>query len=224
MSTHTYQLLALGLGVSLLGAPVLLITVRRINVNPLGLPVRLALWVLAGVACGIAALAGESWSDLLGLKVPSWQTALGAAAATLAVLLAWPLIQYVQREAGGSLVTQNVVFQKIVALPLTYRLFLVATAAITEEILYRGFAIGVGKAFLGNTLEAATLSVVIFTVTHFRWGFGHMLSVLWTALALTSLFVVTGDLLACIVAHGIIDTVGVVITPAIMARRSRAIG
>jgi membrane protease YdiL (CAAX protease family) len=53
-----------------------------------------------------------------------------------------------------------------------------ATAAVTEEILYRGFAIGIGKAFLGNTLEAATLSVVIFTVTHFRWGFSHMLSVL----------------------------------------------
>jgi membrane protease YdiL (CAAX protease family) len=218
-----YQWLALGLAVSLLGAPILLITVRLKNVDPLGLPVRLTLWVLAAVVGGIAVLAGESWSHSLGLTVPNWHAVLGAAAAILAVLPAWPLLQRVQRKAGGGLVTENVVFQKIVAQPLAYRLFLIATAAVTEEILYRGFAIGIGKVLLGNTLEAATLSVVTFTLTHFRWGLSHLLSVLWAALAFTCLFVVTGDLLACIVAHGAIDTLGLVIAPALMAGRKRAI-
>jgi CAAX prenyl protease-like protein len=224
MPSHTYQLLALGLAVSLLGAPILLITVKLMDANSLALPVRLALWLLAGVVYAIAQLAGEPWSLLMGLRVPGWHTVLGAAAATTAVLLAWPLLQYVQRNAGGSLIMENTVFRKIVALPLAYRLFLVATAAVTEEILYRGFGVGIGKVVLGNTLEAATLSAVIFTVTHFRWGLSHMLSVLWTALALTSLFVVTDDLLACIMAHGALDTVGLVIAPAVMARRGRAIG
>jgi hypothetical protein len=145
MSVRTYELLALGLAVSLLGAPILLTTARLFHVNPVGLPVRLALWALAGVVCGIAMLAGESWSDSLGLRVPSWQMLLGAATATFAVLLAWPFLQYIQRKARGNLVTDNVVFRKIVALPLAYRLFLVVTAAVTEEILYRGFAIGIGK-------------------------------------------------------------------------------
>jgi membrane protease YdiL (CAAX protease family) len=224
MSAHIHQLLAFGLAVALLGAPVLLLTVKLVGGNPLGLPVRLALWVLAGIACEIAVLANEPWSQLLGLRVPSWQTFVGAAAATCAVLAAWPFLQYIQREAGGISVTQNLVFQKIVALPLTYRLFLVATAAVTEEILYRGFAIGIGKGFLGNTLEAATISVVIFTVTHYGWGLSHMLSVLWAALAFTSLYIVTGDLLACIVAHGAIDAIGLVIAPAAMARRRSAKG
>jgi len=219
MSTPIYQWLALGLAISLLGAPILLIAVRLKNVDPLGLPVRLTLWVLAGVVWGIAVLAGESWSRSLGLRVPGWHAVLGAAAATFAVLPAWPLLQFIQRKAGGRLFAENVVFQKIVALPLAYRLFLIATAAVTEEILYRGFAIGIGQALLGNTPAAATLSVVIFTVTHFRWGLSHLLSVLWAALAFTCLFVVTGDLLACIMAHAAIDTVGLVIAPALMAHR-----
>jgi membrane protease YdiL (CAAX protease family) len=209
---------------SLLGAPILLITVRLINADPLGLPVRLTLWALAGVVCRIAVLAGGSWSRSLGLTAPGWHAVVGAAAATFAVLPAWPLLQHIQRKSGGRLVTENVVFQKIVALPLVYRLFLVATAAVTEEILYRGFAIGIGKVLLGNTLEAAALSVVIFTVTHFRWGLSHLLSVLWAALVFTCLFVVTGDLLACIVAHGAIDTVGLVIAPALMAHRKTLTG
>jgi hypothetical protein len=163
VSTHTHQLLALGLAVSLFGAPLLLITVRRIDTNPLGLPVRLALWVLAGLVCAIAVLASEPWSVLLGLRVPGWRTVLGAAAAAIAVLSSWPFLQYLQRTAGGSWIMANAVFRRIIALPLAYRLFLVATAAVTEEIFYRGFAIGIGKVVLGNTLEAATLSVVIFT-------------------------------------------------------------
>jgi hypothetical protein len=224
MSAHTHQLLALGLAVSLFGAPLLLIAVKLIDINSLGLPVRLALWALAGVVCAIAVLASAPWSLLMGLRVPGWRTVLGAGAATIAVLSAWPLLQSMQRSAAGSLIMENAVFQRIIALPVAYRLFLVVTAAVTEEILYRGFAIGIGKVVLGNTLEAATLSVVIFTGTHFRWGLSHMLSVLWTALALTSLFVVTEDLRACIIAHGAIDAVGLVLAPAVMAHRGRAIG
>jgi hypothetical protein len=224
MSAHPHQLLALGLAVSLLGAPLLLIAVKLSDINSLGLSVRLALWALAGAVCAIAVLASEPWSLLMGLRVPSWRTVLGAGAATIAVVSAWPFLQSIQRNAGGRWIMANAVFQRIVALPVAYRLFLVATAAVTEEILYRGFAVGIGKVVLGNTLEAATLSVVIFTVTHFRWGLSHMLSVLWTALALTSLFVVTEDLLACIIAHGTIDAVGLVIAPAVMVHRGRAIG
>jgi hypothetical protein len=160
------------------------------RINPLGLPARLALWVLAGLVCAIAVVASEPWSLLMGLRVPDWRTVLGAAAATVAVLSAWPVLQYMQRTAGGTWIMANAVFRRIIALPLAYRLFLVATAAVTEEIFYRGFAVGIGK----------------------------------VVLALTSLFVVTEDLLACMMAHGAIDTVGLVIAPAVKAHRGRAVG
>jgi membrane protease YdiL (CAAX protease family) len=221
MFTDTHLLLAFGLGVSLFGAPFLLLVVKLTDGNPLGLPVRLALWCLAGVVCGIAMLANETWSHLLGLRVPSWQTVFGAAAASLAVLTAWPLLQYLQGRMGGVPITQNALFQKIAVLPVPYRIFLVTTAAVTEEILYRGFAIGIGSSLLGSTWVAVILSIVIFTITHFRWGLTHMLSVLWAGLAFTSLFVVTGDLVACMVAHAAMDAVGLIIAPIAMAHRSR---
>jgi membrane protease YdiL (CAAX protease family) len=222
MTTHTYQLLVLGLTLSLLGAPTLLILAEFLDWNSLGLPVRLALWTLAGIVCGITALAHEPWSYLLGPRGLSWRTVIAAVAATFTMLAVWPLLQYIQRKLGGISVEQNTVFQTIVALPLAYRLFLIVTAALTEEILYRGFAIGIGKTILSGTLAASTVSVVIFTVSHFRWGLSHMLSVLWAAVVFTILFVVTGDLLACIVAHASIDAVGLVIAPAVMAGRRRA--
>jgi membrane protease YdiL (CAAX protease family) len=222
MSNHTYLLLALGFAASLLGAPILLVTVKLAGGNQLGLAARLALWALAGAVCGIALLAGAPWSHLVGLRVPSWQTLRGAAAATVAVLAAWPLLQYVQGRLGGVSITQNPAFQKIAVLSVSYRIFLVITAAVTEEVLYRGFAIGVGSILLGNPLVAATLSIVIFTSAHFRWGLGHMLSVFWVALVFTTLFVVTGDLWACIAAHAASDATGLLIAPAMMARRNRA--
>lgn len=95
------RLLTFGLAAALLGAPILLVTVKLVGGNQLGLAARLALWALAGAVCGIALLAGAPWSHLVGLRVPNWQTLLGAAAATVAVLAAWPLLQYVQGRLGG---------------------------------------------------------------------------------------------------------------------------
>jgi membrane protease YdiL (CAAX protease family) len=176
------------------------------------------------LVCGIAEWATGRASQLLGLRLPNWQTLLYAAAATAAVLAAWPVSQYFQRRAGGVSTTQNSAFLKIVAYPLSYRLFLTATAAVTEELLYRGFAIGIGGILLESIWKAAVLSIIVFTATHFRWGLGHILLVLWAALVLTSLFVITHDLLACIIAHGMIDTVGLVLAPLAKARRNRPIG
>jgi membrane protease YdiL (CAAX protease family) len=224
MPMHLNQLLAVGLAVSLLGAPILLLTVKRAGGNQLGLATRLALWVLAAVVCWIAESASERGSQLLGLRVPGWPTVLGAAASTFAVLAVWPLFQYFQGRVGGISTTENSAFLRIAAFPLTYRLFLVATAAVTEEILYRGYAVGIGGVLLDNLWKAAALSIIIFTATHFRWGLSHMLLVLWAALALTSLFVITHDLLACIVAHGAIDTVGLVLAPFAKARRNSTLG
>jgi hypothetical protein len=223
MSNQTYQLLVFGFAASLLGAPILLVAVKLVGRNQLGLAVRLALWALAGAVYGIALLAGEPWSALMGLGVPGWKTAIGAAAATAAVLAAWPLLQYVQARLGGVSIAQNPAFQKIAVLSVSHRIFLVTTASFTEEVLYRGYAIGIGSVLLGNPLLAATLSIVIFTTAHFRWGVGHLLSVFWAALAFTFLFAVTGDLWACIVAHAASDAVGLLIAPAMMGRRNRAV-
>jgi membrane protease YdiL (CAAX protease family) len=218
-----HQLLTLGMVFALIGAPSLLLATKLLNVNPLALAPRLGLWFLALFVIVIATTGSTSWSEQLGLVPVTWTTLLGAAVATIATLSAWPILWYVQKALGGVSVDQTQQYQDIVALSYNYRVFLVATAAIVEEVLYRGYAIGLGQDLLGGQLPAAALSVAIFTLAHFRWGLSHLLSVLWSALTLTLLFTLTGDLMACVLAHAGIDAVGLLLVPAAIARqRQRA--
>ncbi|WKE64244.1 CPBP family intramembrane metalloprotease [Gallaecimonas kandeliae] len=86
---------------------------------------------------------------------------------------------------------------------------------MTEEALYRGYAIGVGGVLLHSTHAAVVLSLISFTVAHFRWGAAHMLSVVWAGALLSALFVLTENILACMVAHLLIDAVGVLLAHAL---------
>jgi uncharacterized protein len=220
MSSGGHDLIAFGLGLSLLGPVILLTAVKRLGGDVMGLSTRIALWVLACAALWIAVSSGEPWKSQLGFKVPGWRTLLSAASATFVVMAASPLFQYLQHRLGSRSITQTSAFQEIAALPISYRTFLIATAAITEEILSRGFAIGVGGIALGNIYVAASVSIVMFTLTHFRWGLSHLLSVFWAALVLTALFLVTEDLIACIAAHFALDAVGLIIAPLFISRRN----
>jgi len=209
----------IGMALALFGAPALLYATRRFGGDTLGLALRLSLWALAAITWGIAEWAMNQGDRALGLLEPGWRTLVGAVAATFLTLAGAPIFQYIQEKVGTQAIAQNDIFQALIARSIRYRLFLVATAAVTEEILYRGFAVGVGAQILGSRSAAAALSIVVFVGGHFRWGVAHMLSVTWAAVVLTALFVITHDLWACIAAHAAIDLMGLVIAPAAMARR-----
>jgi membrane protease YdiL (CAAX protease family) len=220
MPAHDSAILAMGYSLTLLGAPILLLTTKITGRNSLAWPFRLSLWAVAGVAIGIARFTTHG-DGSLGWMAPSWRTAFGAATASVGTLVAAPILNYIQDKFGKQNIFRNVTFMEIISLSIPYRLFLVVTAAVTEEIVYRGFAIGVGENILGSRALAVALSLLVFVAAHFRWGLAHMLSVLWAAIVLTTLFVVTYDLLACIAAHAALDLIGLVIAPAVMAARDR---
>ncbi len=211
----------LGLALAWLGAPLLLLVIRATRRDPLAWVTRLGFWALSATVCVIAYFSVEHWNLALGFAASNWRSIMRGALTAIATLIVWPVLGLIQRQFGAATTLQNPQFQKLAALPAGYRLFLVVTAAVTEEVLYRGYAIGVGGSLLGNTLNASALSIFIFTVSHSRWGLGHLSSVLWAALMLSALFVVTHDLIACILAHGAIDAVGLLLLPA-MAKRGMA--
>lgn len=66
--------------------------------------------------------------------------------------------------------------QSLLRPPLGHRSFVVMTAAVTEEVLYRGYAIGVGQHLLGSTWLACALSIAAFTLGHLRWGLAHLVA------------------------------------------------
>ena len=96
------------------------------------------------------------------------------------------------------------------------------TAAVTEEVLYRAFAVGVGPFLLGSIWVACVLSGVAFVLAHYRWGIAHMTSVLVPTVAFTLLFVLTRNVWLCIIAHALVDGAGFLAMPEAARRRAQA--
>ena len=208
-----------GLLVALVASPLLLVLFKFLRFNPLSLVPRFSLWAAAAVVLAIAAATAKSWLTYLGLGLPTWPNIGLAVLAAAAMFTVLGLSQYFQRRLGTSSSKQIEQYEKIVRLPYSRRVFLVVTAAVTEEVLYRGYAIGVGQHLLGSVWQACALSVAAFTLAHIRWGLAHLLPVFVGALIFSLLFTFTHNLCACIIAHAVVDAAGFLVVPAIMARR-----
>lgn len=95
---------------------------------------------------------------------------------------------------------------QLTSAPLWWRLISVARAAVTEEALFRGYAISRLRGLLGKSFLAIFLSWAIFTVEHVGiWGWGHVLIAGFGGAALTLLFVWRRNLWVSIIAHALID-------------------
>lgn len=209
-----------GLALALLGAPALLLATRRMGLDERAVVPRLLLWALAGGTLVLAARADRAWATDVGFRAVTGRTVLDALAATAVALGGWPFVQRLQKALGGVATETTETFRRIAALPASRRLLLVVTAAVVEEILYRGIAIGVGAHLVGGVAPAFALSLAVFVVAHARWGASHLVSVLWAGGAMSLLFVLSRDLGACILAHFAIDAVGLLVVPALLARRA----
>ncbi|WP_295994002.1 CPBP family intramembrane glutamic endopeptidase [Rugamonas sp.] len=216
-----HLLLTIGLFIALLGVPILLLIQRIIGADSLGLSSRAAMWVIAAVVLAIAAASFSNWRSSIGLEVPKISAIVVSVAATFCVLISWPLVDAILRKKGWGTAIEKDPFIKLVALSLPYRAFLVLTAGVTEEILYRGYAMGIGSQLFGSSTMALIVSLFVFVTSHFRWGFSHLFSVLWAALILSMLFVITNNLVACIFAHTLIDAVGLLLAPLGMAGKAK---
>ena len=203
------DLLLTGLVLALLGPPAALLAFRRAGLDRLTFG---ALWLLAALAVLIAVIGSSRWLSDLGLSTVSPKSLAYSflAAVSAIVIVAWA--QALQRSAFGVSETQKRVFHKLVSRSPRFKLLVLLTAAVAEEILYRGYAIGIGQHFLG-VWSATCLSIAIFTVCHYRWGGAHLVSVFLLAIIFSLLFVLTNDLVACILAHAAVNAVGYFLVP-----------
>lgn len=207
-----------GLAFALAGLPAVQAAFRAANFDRWALTPRVAIWTVGVVALVIAVEVTPAWVPLMGLSHFSvWTLPLGLGAG-MAIVLAFPLLRHVQRFIRAPALQETEAFRALIALSMWSRLFIVVTASVVEEVLYRGYAIGVGARAVAGEWPAAVLSVAAFTVAHFRWGLAHLVSVLWAATGLSTLFVFSHDLYACIVAHFVVDAVGILLMPEVMAR------
>jgi membrane protease YdiL (CAAX protease family) len=192
---------------ALAAAPAYLALGALMGADTLAVPVRVGLWVIAAIAVW---LVGDVSADhaatlsTLGLAMPTQRTAMAIGAGLVALVACGSLVALLQYMLGLPFGDREG-FNRIAVRSWPLRLLVVLTAAVVEEVLYRGVGIGFGSHVLGGATVAAAISTLVFTAAHFRWSPAHLLQVFVAGSVLSGLYVVTGDLMACIAVHLIAD-------------------
>ena len=96
-------------------------------------------------------------------------------------------------------------------------LFIAVTAGVTEELLFRGYALERIEELTGNSLLAAGSTLLAFVLAHKgeMWGWKSVLLIAQPATIITALYLRFRDLPAVITIHALNDLIGLVV----MSRR-----
>lgn len=163
-----------------------------------------ALWL---VAIGGAFLAlQQPGFDLgrIGLFTFGWREAGFGLLFGVLGILSVPIYILVARKLGGQAHNAEAL-AALSGASLSQRLFLLATAAIAEEVIFRAVAIGGLMAAGVPHVLAVTVPLAVFVVLHrSSWGAVHLLFVAVAGTLMTAAFVL-GGLWAAILAHMIVD-------------------
>ncbi len=161
-------------------------------------------WAVVAILCAIAFGIQRQRGGDFGIHAPGWR---GVLAAIVGAVVAFALTAVV----GPFISTSSSLgdMKNLAAVPLTLRIALVATAAICEEFMYRGFAIEELAHFVGNRWLAGLLSLLFFTFAH--TGLYGLTSALLIpgiiGAVLTVLYVWRRNLPSCMILHAIMDGV-----------------
>ena len=102
-------------------------------------------------------------------------------------------------------------------LPFIVKLLTITTAAVTEEIFYRGYSIERIKELSGSIILGGVISGLIFLAIHYpSWGIaGGVPQLIFTTL-LTIFYIKKRNLIACIIMHWIINFFMIIVLPALV--------
>lgn len=143
----------------------------------------------------------------IGIVRPSWKTLGWGLIATIMLITTVMLTFAVIAPILG--LRQNMAATAaIVQVPLWLFLLTPVVAGVTEEIIYRGYAIERLELLSGRRWLAGLIAGTAFLLTHWSWGGTQMIIVTFGALILTGLYVWRRDLLCCMLAHTAADLIG----------------
>lgn len=171
-------------------------------------------WGLAGALLALVLLGEKRTLASIGIRTPTWKTwvfgVLAAVAMMVSVLLVYgvifPLLGLHMNAAAVERITRN---------PLWLQGLIFARAAVVEELLYRGYAIGRIAEIARSPWAAAIVSLVAFVAAHLSgWGAAQLIVVGVSGLLLTLLYLWRRDLICNIVAHFLVDAGGFLLAAA----------
>ncbi len=149
----------------------------------------------------------------IGFRGFSWRDVLWGVAGFILGLLAFGVsVPLVQALGVGGDAASGVA--RLATLPFTVRLLLVLTAAVTEEVLFRGYPIERVTALTGSPWWGAGITYVVFVGLHASfWGVGGAIQIGAWSLIVTALYLRRRSLLPCIIMHVLNDAWAFLLLP-----------
>jgi len=147
----------------------------------------------------------------VGWRRPTWKTLAFGAGGAVAGLAAGVLVVSVVLPSLG-LQQDAAAFKRMLAIPFWVRVAIVTRASVCEELMIRGYGIERLQELTGSRLIAGAVTLAMFAFAHLsNWGPAQILVAGAIGLPLTVLYVWRRDLVANILAHWLIDAVGVLL-------------
>ena len=177
----------------------------------------LALWLLLAIVTAIVVFWEKKPLASMGIRPFSWRSVgWGVLLAAVTIYVTIPALTWALRAAGIPAFEEGMA--KILVLPLWLRAIAAPTAGVVEDALFIGYAFTRMELLTRSTWLAGTISVAVFSFLHFpHWGLGPALAYLIAVGIAVAFFAWRRDLLANIIAHVIVDGMGLVIVPALTA-------
>lgn len=175
----------------------------------------LVMWLLAGVTVGLVVAWERRGLGSIGVRRPSWRLVLLAlggglviTAAGLAATGAFVALSGVQQPPQGLEVLGD--------LSWGHKVLIVVTAAVTEEILYRGYPIERLTELTGRLWLAAAVSGAVFLAVHLPfWGPAAVPLQATATIGLVGLYVWKRNLPVVMIAHATINGILLLLLPAL---------
>lgn len=168
------------------------------------------LWPFASIVVIDWLISKRSFS-LLGLTLDAnWRVASGFLLAIAVGIASWlqlRRLRQVKSERARTIVAKR---QFMFALlpsgrgQLIYWMAVAITAGVTEELLYRGFAIWAFSAYI-NVAFAVAASAVLFGLGHIYQGFTEVLKTAAVGLIMAALYLAIGSIFPVILLHALLD-------------------
>ncbi|ELZ30894.1 caax amino terminal protease [Halogeometricum pallidum JCM 14848] len=170
-------------------------------------------WVVPAIILLVVAAEGATPASI-GWRVEStallvWRVGVGLAAMLGTNLLLAPL--WARVGDGGESLAEGI--GSFAALSVPERLFVAATAGVTEEIPYHGYAVERLAALTGSVPFAGVVAFFAFTLGHLgdTWDRQAVLRIAQPALVTTLLYLWFRSLPALIAIHALNDAVGLLV-------------
>jgi membrane protease YdiL (CAAX protease family) len=177
---------------------------------------QLVLWV---VIVAIVMIWEKQPLASIGLRPLRWSSlAWGLVLAAVTIYVVMPSLTRALQAAG--IAGFEAGMANLLVLPVWFRIVAVVTAGIVEDTLFLGYAFTRLTRITGSQWLAGIVAGAVFSLLHLpNWGVGPVLSYFVAVGLAVSFFAWRRDLLANIVAHTLVDGMGLVIIPALSSVR-----